>query len=153
MNGPATPRPAASTAPGSYQSPDPTQPLEADRSLGELLARLGDDFGNLVSTQVELAKIEIREEASRAGKAAGMLSAGAAVGWAAVLILSVAVALGLAEVMPEGWAFAIVGAVHAAIAAVLLLKGRDQLQSVTPVAPVTKETIKEDVEWARQQRS
>jgi uncharacterized membrane protein YqjE len=132
---------------------DPTRPIEGDRSLGELFARLGDDFGTLVSTQVELARIEIREEAARAGKAAGMLSAGAAFGWAAVLILSVAAALGLAEVMPEGWAFAIVGAVHAAIAAVLLLRGRERLQQVAPIAPVTKETIKEDVQWARQQRS
>jgi hypothetical protein len=34
-----------------------------------------------------------------------------------------------------------------------LLMGRDQLRSVHPVPEQTKQTIKEDVEWAKQQRN
>jgi hypothetical protein len=59
----------------------------------------------------------------------------------------------LAEVMAAGFAFLIVGLVWAIVAGVLALRGRQHLQNVTPVVPATKETLKEDVEWARQQRN
>ena len=55
---------------------DPTKPLEPDSSLGELLSRLTTDFSELVSTQVELAKVEIKEEVAQAGKGAGLLTGG-----------------------------------------------------------------------------
>jgi hypothetical protein len=52
-------------------SPDTTKPLEPESSLGQLLSRLTSDFGDLVSTQVELAKVEIKDEVARAGRGAG----------------------------------------------------------------------------------
>ena len=45
------------------------------------------------------------------------------------------------------------GLVYAAVAAVLVLKGKQQISSATPIAEQTIETIKEDVEWARRQRT
>jgi uncharacterized membrane protein YqjE len=131
---------------------DPTQPLEPDNSLGELLSRLTGDFGDLVSTQVALAKVEIKEEVARAGKGAGMLTGAGLVGYLAVTLLSFAAAWGLAEVMPEGFAFLIVGAVWAVVAGVLYMTGRKQLDAVR-VPPQTKASIEEDVEWAKQQRT
>jgi uncharacterized membrane protein YqjE len=132
---------------------DPTEPIEADRSLGELISRMTSDVSALVSTQIELAKVEIKEEVTRAGKGAGMVGGAAIAGLLALLLLSFAAAWGLAEVVDAGWAFLIVGLVYAAVAGVLFLRGRDQIRSATPVVPETKETLKEDVEWARQQRS
>jgi uncharacterized membrane protein YqjE len=131
---------------------DPTLPLEPDTSLPELLSRLSSDFGELVSTQVELAKVEIKEEIARAGKGAGLLGGGAFVGYLAVILLSFAAAWGLAEIMPEGFAFLIVGAVYSVVAIVLLRTGREQMRSVQAV-PETTETLKEDVQWAKQQVS
>ena len=131
---------------------DPTKPLEADQSLGELVARLSTDFGDLVTTQVELAKVEIKEEVARAGKGAGMLGGGAVAGLLALNLLSFAAAWGLAEVIEPGVAFLIVGLVWAAVAAVLFLTGRNRLTNVEAI-PETRETIKEDISWARQQRS
>src|SRR4051794_12346100 len=116
-----------------HANPDPTQPLEADKSLGELLSRLTKDFSSLVSTQVELAKLEIKEEVGRAGKGAGILTGGAVAAWLAVVLLSFAAAWGLAEVMPTGFAFLVVGAVWLVVAAVLLLRGRNELKSVNVV--------------------
>jgi uncharacterized membrane protein YqjE len=131
---------------------DPTRPLEPDTSLPELLSRLSSDFGELVSKQVELAKVEIKEEIARAGKGAGLLGGGAFVAYLAVILLSFAAAWGLAEIMPEGFAFLIVGAVYAVVAIVLLRTGREQMRSVQAV-PETTETLKEDVQWAKQQMS
>lgn len=139
-------------SPSTSSEVDPTQPLEPDRSLGELLSRLTGDFGDLVSTQMALAKVEIKEEVARAGKGAGMLTGAGLVAYLAVTLLSFAAAWGLAEVMPEGFAFLIVGAVWAVVAGVLYMTGRKQLDAVR-VPPQTKASIEEDVEWAKQQRS
>jgi uncharacterized membrane protein YqjE len=133
---------------------DPTEPAQADRSLGELVGQVTSDIGTLMTTQLELAKVEIKEEVSRAGKGAGMVGAGGLTAYAAVLMLSVALAFGIGDLIDSlGWAFLIVGAIHAAIATVLVMTGKQQITSVTPVAEQTIASVKEDIEWAKQQKS
>jgi uncharacterized membrane protein YqjE len=132
---------------------DPSQPIAPDESLGELLGRVSRDFSELVSTQVELAKVELKEEIAVAGRGAGLLTGGAFCAYLAVVLLSFAAAWGLSEVVPEGVAFLIVGAIYAVAAAVLLPKGKDRLSRVRPVPEKTAETVKEDVRWAREQMS
>jgi uncharacterized membrane protein YqjE len=132
---------------------DPSQPIEPDRSLGELLGRVSRDFSELVSTQVELAKVELQEEIAAAGRGAGILAAGAFCAYLGVVLLSFAAAWGLSEVLPEGVAFLIVGAVYAVAAAVLLPRGKDRLSRVRPVPERTAESVREDVQWAREQMS
>jgi uncharacterized membrane protein YqjE len=131
---------------------DPTKPLEAESSLGELLSRLTTDFGGLVSTQVELAKVEIKEEMAQAGKGAGLLTGGGLAGYLAVTFLSFAAAWGLDEVMPAALAFLLVALAWLLIAGVLYMTGRKQLQAVR-MTPQTKAAIKEDVQWAKQQKN
>jgi uncharacterized membrane protein YqjE len=138
-----------------HDGPDPTgptQPIEPDASVGELLSRVTDDFSNLVRTHVDLAKVEIKEEVARAGKGAGLLTGGAIAGLYAVLMLSFAAAWGLAELVDAGWAFLIVGLVWAAVAAGLALTGRKELRTVDPIPPTTAQTVKDDIEWAKEQR-
>jgi uncharacterized membrane protein YqjE len=132
---------------------DPSQPIAPDQSLGELLGRVSRDFSELVSTQVELAKVELKEEIAAAGRGAGILTGGAFCAYLAVLLLSFAAAWGLSEVLPEGVAFVIVGAVYAVAAAVLLPKGKDKLSRVRPVPERTAQSVREDVQWAREQMS
>jgi uncharacterized membrane protein YqjE len=141
------------SSPTSQQPHDPSQPIAPDQSLGELLGRVSRDFSELVSTQVELAKVEIREEIAAAGRGAGILTGGAFCAYLAVILLSFAAAWGLSEIVPEGVAFLIVGAVYAVAAAVLLPKGKERLSQVRPVPEKTAETVKEDVQWAREQMS
>jgi MFS family permease len=118
-----------------------------------LLGRVSQDFGDLVSTQVQLAKVEIKDEVRRAAKGAGFIGGGAVAALLATLLLSFALAWGLAEAMPAWLGFLIVGLVWAALAAVLALRGRQQLHAATPVLPETKESLKEDVQWAKHQKS
>jgi uncharacterized membrane protein YqjE len=131
---------------------DPTQPVEPDASLGDLLNRLTQDFSGLVSTQVELAKVEIKEEVTTAGRAAGLLGGGTVCAYMALVLLSFAAAWGLSELVPEGVAFLIVGLAYAAAAAVLLPKGKEKLSGVN-LGEHTTTTVKEDVRWAREQMS
>lgn len=132
--------------------PDPRKPIDPDLSLGELLGRLTNDFGELVSTQVELAKVEIKDEVRQAGRGAGLLTGGGVAAFLAISLLSWAAAWGLDEVMPTGFAFLIVGIVWAIAAAILVMTGRKQLEAVR-MPPETKKSIEEDVEWAKNQRS
>jgi len=138
--------------PGVHRAPEPGQAVDADQSLGELLSRLTGDFSQLVSTQVELAKVELKEDVARAGKGAGMFGGAAVTGILAVVLLSFAAAWGLAEVMAPGWAFLIVGVVWAAVAAVLFVSGRSRLSDLSPLSD-TQRTLKEDVRWAKRQIS
>jgi hypothetical protein len=128
------------------------EPLEADKTLGELLGQLSHDFGQLVSAQVELAKVELKDEAGAAARSAGMLGGAGAAAFVAVLLLSMAAAWGLAEVVPEGVGFVIVGAAWTVVAIALFVIGRARLQEVEAM-PETREAMKEDVQWARQQMS
>ena len=61
------------TGPGAT---DPAQPVEPDQSLSDLVSRLTTDVGNLIGTQIELAKVEIKDEVTRAGKGVGMVGGG-----------------------------------------------------------------------------
>ena len=51
-----------------------TQPLQPDKSLGELFSELTSDLGHLFRQEVQLAKTEAREEVKQAGKGVGMLA-------------------------------------------------------------------------------
>ena len=122
-----------------------------DASLGELFSSLTNDLSQLVRSEMELARVEIREEAGKAGKAAGMLGGGAVAALVALILLTSAAAWGLAEVVDAGWAFLIVGVVIGAVAAVLAMSGRRKLAEVRPVPDQTVDTLKEDARWARAQ--
>ena len=129
-----------------------TQPKRPDASLGELLSEMTADLSTLFRKEVELAKTEAREEASRAGKAAGMLGVGALAAWLALVMLSLALAWLLDQAMNTALAFAIVGVLWTIAAAVLVTAGRRRLAELKTL-PQTKETIKEDVAWAKAQTS
>jgi uncharacterized membrane protein YqjE len=133
-------------------APDPAKPLRPEQSLGELFSELSNETTSLVHAHIELAKTELRDEAKDAGRAAGMFAGAGMTALFALLLLSFAAAWGLAEVMPTGFAFLIVGLVWAVAAAILAIVGRDRAAKVGPPED-TIQTLKEDAEWARQRRS
>ena len=109
-------------------------------SIGELLSDISADFSELVRQEVALAKAEVKQSATRAGKGAGML-AGAGVGAHFVLLfLSIALWWALGDSTGRGWSALIVAAVWVVITAVLALLGRTQLTQVQGV-PRTTETV------------
>jgi hypothetical protein len=99
-----------------------------------------------------LAKVELKEEITKVGRAGGMFGAAALAGYMTIVLLSFAAAWALAELMAAGWAFLIVAAVWGAAAAFLSVRGRDQLRNVNPKPEQTIDTLKEDVQWARNQK-
>ena len=130
-----------------------TEPKQADRSLGELFADMTSEVSTLMRKEVELAKVELKEEVGRAGKAGGTLGAGVVAGYFALLFASLALAWLLDQAMNTALAFFIVAVLYGIGAAILISRGRQQMKQVDPVPRQTVETLKEDVEWAKAQKS
>jgi uncharacterized membrane protein YqjE len=122
-------------------------------SLGELFTRLTEDLSKLVRDEVELAKVELNDTLTSARTAGLSFGVAGVLGLMAFLMVSVAAAWGLAEVVPEGVAFLIVGAAYGVVALALAALGRQRLKAVNAVPEQTVETLKEDVAWAKQQMS
>ncbi|HEX6869851.1 MAG TPA: phage holin family protein [Micromonosporaceae bacterium] len=119
------------------------------QSVGDLINEVAGDLSRLFRQEVELAKTEIKEEAGKAGKAGGMLSAAAVAGLLVAVLLSFALVYALAEVMPAGWAALIVAVIWAIAGFVLYREGRRRLTQVSPVPRQTMDTLKEDMQWLR----
>jgi len=120
-----------------------------DTSVGDLIGNISNDLSQLFRQEVDLAKAELKQEASKAGKAAGMLGGAGFAGYLAVVLLSFAAVFGLANVMDGGWAALIVAVIWGIIGAVLYVIGRNKLKTVDPMPRRTVDTIKEDAQWLK----
>ena len=120
-----------------------TRPNVENASVGELIGEVTDDLSRLMRQELALAKAELREEASKTGKAVGMLVAAGLAGFLVVLFASYALWWGLANVMDEGWAALIVTVLWAIVAAVLYSVGRKRMREVQPKPQQTVDTLKE----------
>ncbi|MEV6597766.1 phage holin family protein [Actinoplanes sp. NPDC051346] len=118
-------------------------------SVGELIGNISDDLSQLFRQEVELAKAELKQEAAKAGKAAGMLGGAGFAGYLAVVLLSLALVFGLGNVMDLGWAALIVAVLWGVAGAVLYVTGRKQLKTVDPMPRRTVDTLKEDAQWLK----
>ena len=128
------------------------QPTD-DRSLGQVVSDLSGDLSTLMKQEVQLAKVELKDEASKVGKGAGMLGGAGLAGWFVLLFLSLALTFLLDNWLPVEAAALITAGIWAVVAAVLAVIGRKELREANPQLPQTQQSLKEDVQWAKAQRS
>lgn len=131
---------------------DPLTPTD-QRTLGEVVGDLSHDLTTLVKQELELARTELKQEASRAGKGAGLLGGAGVAGLLLLITATFTVAYLLDNWMPVEVAFLIVTLVWAVVASILALTGRKALREANPQLPTTQQTLKEDAAWARAQKS
>lgn len=124
-----------------------------DRSLGGLFNRLAGLAAQLARTEIRLAKAEAAEKLGEARGGLVLLVSGGLIAYAGVLFLLVAVALGLASVMPLWLATLIVGLVVVALGAALALTGRYRLKAGNLKPSQTIGALREDRDWAESQLS
>lgn len=140
---------------GRYQSvgdaiPD-AQPIEGAHetyakgevgSIGGLISDISSDLSTLMRQEVALAKAEVKQSATRAGKGAGMLGGAGYAAHLTVLFLSITLWMALAYALDNlAWSALVVAALWGVIAAILALVGRKKLKQVEG-APRTTETAK-----------
>ena len=92
--------------------PTPSAP-RSDEPLGDLLRTATGDLSTLFRQELELAKVEMKEDIRQAGQVGGMFGAGGVCGYFALLFVSFAVAWLLDDVMPRPLAFLIVAVPYA----------------------------------------
>jgi len=120
----------------------PSEAKAAETSLGDLLGEVMRDVSTLMRQEVALAKAELKESATRAGKGAGLMGGAGYAALMAVFFLSLAPWWALGTLIGGGWSGVVVAVIWALIALVLFLVGRNQLKRVEG-APQTVETLKE----------
>jgi hypothetical protein len=111
-------------------------------SVGELFSEVAEDLSMLMRQEVELAKAELRQSATRAGKGAGLLAGAGVSGHMVLLFASVAAWWGIGDATGHGWSALIVAAIWLVIAAILGLMGRREISAI-PGIPQTTQTVKQ----------
>ncbi len=130
----------------------PEQEDLRDQPLGELMKRLAEETATLVRQELQLARAELAVKGRKAGVGAGMLSGATAAVLLALGAFTAFLILALDGVMPNWAAALVVAAAWAVVAGVLALFGKEKLEeSGGPVPEQTKQSIEEDLEWARTQ--
>src|ERR671913_1294210 len=114
-----------------------------ERSIGELFAELSQKTTTLVRQEIQLAKVEMSQKASRVGKNVGFLVVGGVVAYTGVLALVAAGIILLGQLIPYWLSAGIVGLVIALIGLFLVVKGANTLRQEDPVPQETVETLKE----------
>ncbi|MEO3744433.1 phage holin family protein [Plantactinospora sp. B5E13] len=130
----------------AYREPDPLRTPFRERdtsqaSVGELLTSITRDTSTLVRQEIQLAKVELRQEARTAATVAGMFGGAALGGLMVLLFLSYAAWWGLANVMDQGLAALVVAGAWALIAVVLLSVARKQTRKLSTL-PQTAESVR-----------
>lgn len=134
-------------------SPAGAPPTEDQRSLGEIVGDIADNLSTLVKQEMELARTELKQEAAKAGKGAGMLGGAGVAGLLTLFFASLALTYLLDNWMPVELAALITTVLWAVVAGVLAMTGRKALKQSHPELPRTQQTLKEDAAWARAQKS
>ena len=122
-------------------TPPSAQRDVGQHSVGELIGEVSRDFSTLMRQELELAKVEIKTEVAKTGKAAGLLGGAGFAGYMVALFLSCALWWGLANAMDPGWAALIVAVLWAVIGAVLFVTGRSTMRTVHPKPERTVDTV------------
>ena len=121
-----------------YQTPRSALEAEDGRSIGEVLGDVTGNLSTLLQQELALAKAELRQSGTQAGKGVGLF-AGAAVGGLLFLVfLSVSAWWGLGQFIGNQWSALIVAGVWAVIAAVLALMGKQELERIRGLQRTTE---------------
>ena len=116
---------------------EPQGSTSDELSLGERLGNVTRDLSTLMRQEVALAKAEVSESASKAGKGIGLLAGAAVAGFFVLMFLSISLWRALGNEIGYGWSALIVAVIWAIIAAILAVVGKKALEQVRGVPQTT----------------
>jgi len=105
----------------------------------------------LIRQEIQLAKVEVTESASRMGREAGMMAGGGLIAFVGFQAIIAAIIIGLAQFIPWWLSALFVGVVLVVIGYILLQQGLSALRKESLAPQQTIHSIKETAEWAREQ--
>lgn len=123
--------------------------MQTERPVSAVLRDIVGNVQDIVRAEMRLAKTEVTEELGRASSAGVLVILGAIMLMFCALFALLAVVYALSLVMPTWAAALIVAGVEGVMAAAFVAVGVRRFRA-TRAAPRTRETVKENVEWAKQ---
>ena len=121
----------------------------SEASLGDLVSLAVQDASRLVRAEMDLAKVELREDGKRLGVAGLLLGMAAFAACLVLMLLCFALAYGLNTAgLPLWAAFLIVAGLCVLLAALAILIVRQKMQHVTGLSK-TRQTVQEDLALLR----
>jgi predicted phage tail protein len=135
--------------------------VQEERSIGQLLKELRDETTTLLRQEVDLAKAEMSEKASRFGTNVGALAMGGAVLFLGALALLAAVIYGLTSLLDQFMSVGVaiwlapllVGLVLAGVGYSLTKKALDTLRQESLTPTKTTQSLQENKEWLKSKMS
>lgn len=126
-------------------------PVDPDVGIPDLVHRLGDDSKRLLLDEVQLAKLEVREDLKRTGKGVMWLGVAFGVGVVAMVFFTLTLATLIGRLASgHMWVGAIVtGVLELIVALVLLKRGAAAFTKPSYSLEQTRESLKETRDWAR----
>ncbi len=125
---------------------------KSERTLGEMFAELSRETRTLIQQEIQLAKTELTEKASKMGKGAGLIVAGGLIVYGGLLAILAAVVLALIAVGLPAWAGALLGGIVIVGTGYLLIRSGLAALGAQQLKPIqTIETLKENAQWLRTQ--
>ena len=121
-----------------------------ERSIADVLQDILRNIQEIVRSEVRLAKSELGDEFTKVKASAPLLVVGAVAGLLAAFFLAWAAFYALALVLPQWGAALIVAGVLAIVGGITMSAGVKALQRVQPPEQ-TIASVKENVQWAKQQ--
>ncbi|MBO3742453.1 phage holin family protein [Actinoplanes flavus] len=118
-----------------------------EQSTAELVQRASEQLSRLVRDELALAKAELAEKGKHAGIGAGLFGGAGVLAWYGLGALIATSVIALDLVLPLWLAALIVAVVLFAVAGVLALLGRKQMNRAVPPEPMAAiESVKADVD-------
>ena len=114
--------------------------VEERRSLGQVLGDVSQDLSTLVQQELALAKAEVTQSATRAGKGVGMFAGAAVAGLLLLVFISVSIMWGLGQFIGNQWSALIVAVIWLIVAGVLAFAGKKEFDRIRGL-PQTVDTL------------
>lgn len=126
-----------------------TMPPDA-RPLSELLSDALNQLSALIRTELQLARTELTGKAAKAAMGMAMMAGGLAVAIAALVLIFLAIAEWLDNILPEGFALFVSGLIAAGISAALAWSGLQRVKADQLAPTRTIEQLQRDAAAAKE---
>ena len=119
----------------------------SERTLGTIIKELTADFSNLIRSEIELLKLELKESVTKLGGGAALMAGALFLGLIGIAFMFVTITLGLVALGVPAWLSSLIVTVLLfAAAGILVVMGKKKLAQVNIVPSESIDHIRGDLD-------
>ena len=122
-----------------------------DASIGELFKRLSADGSHLVQQEIQLAKAELQESATRIAKSGAKIGTAVVLALPGIMAITAAVVIGLGILIDSYWVSSLIVGVIILVVAGLLAKAAISGLKKGLAPKESAQSVRKDVDWAKRE--